>query len=295
MFLGHVCGSNLRRVIALNPEDDLLIASGVRVHRRQAWLPLSASALGILLVILFLFFSRGMIEKQTHTRVASITAQENQIEERFAKAQADQNPDAIEETQSQLEETRSLLKELQKRDDYASGISAMNWPILLLNLTLAISAIAASYLHDEHRIVDIRLADPRLAQLKQRLAMLRDTHRSQAPTLRTLEPLVQSHISSAKYLAQSAPLREWRSKAKRLEDIVPLFRTENARQRGIDVHNILAFQQQWPLELPAVDEDEQCPNVDVLLLHDNEFTEVRTQAEVFRSSIPASHMMGETA
>ena len=59
--------------------------------------------------------------------------------------------------------------------------------------------------------------------------------------------LARAGIGRAEHLLAASPLAEWRAKADRLNGVIPLFRGENARLRGIDPANILAFANKSPL------------------------------------------------
>jgi hypothetical protein len=96
-------------------------------------------------------------------------------------------------------------------------------------------------------------------------------------TIRRLSTDVQLEIAKARYLAQSLPLRDWEGKARRLEAVIPLFRSENARLRGIDVQNIMAFKgPARSLELPVLgaEQFEVPPQVDVC---ERDFSDLRAQ------------------
>jgi hypothetical protein len=57
------------------------------------------------------------------------------------------------------------------------------------------------------------------------------------------------------YLLQSRPLSGWEAKAERLRAVIPRFRSENARARGIDSANVAAFRRPPKIELAPLEED----------------------------------------
>ena len=58
------------------------------------------------------------------------------------------------------------------------------------------------------------------------------------------------------HLLESHPLRDWQAKQDRLQSVIVLFRGENARVRGLDTPNIVAFAQPSRIVFPEVDENE---------------------------------------
>jgi hypothetical protein len=125
----------------------------------------------------------------------------------------------------------------------------MNLPLLPFNLAVAAIAILVSYHHDEARIDETRLIDPRSSVFESNLQRQREDAIALRHKLRTLDLDVHCELSNARYLLQCRPLRDWQAKASRLQSVIPLFRAENARVRGIDVQNILSFRHDWSMAL----------------------------------------------
>jgi hypothetical protein len=162
--------------------------------------------------------------------------------------------------EQQLEAGRSRVKDWEERARYARDIGMMNIPILILNLVLALTAVTASYCVAAPKIVEGKLTDPIVPELKSKVATLRLEVINQRQLLRTLDAQIQNSISRSKYLAGTRPLAEWRAKAQRLNAVVTLFRAENARFRGVDPESIIAFRQRSSIEFPTVpDERFQLP------------------------------------
>jgi hypothetical protein len=57
----------------------------------------------------------------------------------------------------------------------------------------------------------------------------------------------------------ASPLAEWSAKVDRLEGVLPLFRGENARLRGMDPASILSFAVKPTLSLPIVEAERGFP------------------------------------
>jgi hypothetical protein len=59
------------------------------------------------------------------------------------------------------------------------------------------------------------------------------------------------------YLMESHPFRDWQGKQDRLQSVIQIFRGENARLRGLDTANIVAFREQGTILFPDIDETEE--------------------------------------
>jgi len=72
---------------------------------------------------------------------------------------------------------------------------------------------------------------------------------------RKAESLAHAGISRVQHLLGANPLRESNAKLQRINGVIPLFRGENARFRGLDPANIRAFDLTHDLGLTAIDQD----------------------------------------
>jgi hypothetical protein len=256
MFLCHACGKNLRRVIAFRKEDGTFAELGLRSQRRQSWIPFGTTGTAITLAVVFLFMSRGKLEVVTKQRLdfANIKLQRVQEDQRVAISKGD--PTEIQAASDQEVTAEKKVVGAESDHDYAQGVSGMNLPIGILNIVLVLTAVSASYLHAKGSIGGLAFIDSKISALQAKLVELRGEMVAQRTVLRGLDSSIQRSIAQANFLAQSLPLREWPAKARRLEAVVPLFRAENAQQRGIDVQNIRAFEVERLLGLAATREDE---------------------------------------
>lgn len=284
LFLGHVLGGSLRRIIAVREEDAPDARLSIQSHRRQFPLPALVSGVGITLVLTVLFLSRNQVERVTRDRLERAAAEVAALEEELTRAKAASEIEAIARVETRLPEARSALEERSKRAAYAAGITAMNIPILLLNIVLVLAAALAAYLANRETVTDGRAVDPRQIQLQTELARLRAEAREHRDALRDLGAEVQQELAKASYLLGARPLRDWEGKAERLRRVIPLFRAENARERRIDPANIWAFQRPVPLELPPMEADEPFAAPVELARHREEFDRLRSeQLELERS------------
>jgi hypothetical protein len=251
MLLGHFFGSSLRRVVAFRAKEEATTVLGLKSHRRQAWWPLSGAALGIVLVICFLFLSRGKLSAITAGHLDSAQQQVALLQGKIQMATQTTDLDKLQNLHQKLSDAEDVVDTRAAAADYAKGVSNINWAILLLNLTLVIVAIVAAYLENASAISEAKLADPAINALDAKIVSAHADAIGARDSIQRLAANIQANISRARYLAESMPLRDWEAKARRLEAMIPLFRTENARLRGIDVQNIISFRQPCrKLELP---------------------------------------------
>jgi hypothetical protein len=240
MVLGHFIGSSLRRLVSFQPKDETTTVFGLVSHRRQSHWPLYISVVGIILILTFLFTSRDKLVNATKDRLDKAKIQVAAAQHKFDSAKS---LDEKQQLQEDLITAQSEEKSCEESYDYATGIASMNGAIFLLNAALALAAIAAAYMESKAKITDVRLNDPELLGLQSQLEQSRVQSLTYRQALRRIAAETQSSLSAARYLAAAVPLRDWEAKSRRLEALIPLFRSENAKIRGIDVHNITAFRQ----------------------------------------------------
>lgn len=286
VFSAHVFGEALRQRVGLREEDVPAARIGIRSHRRQWILPAFGSALATLLVIFFLFVSRIIVEDTARTRFMEAATQVTELETALTRARAVSDLDAIGEIESQLPTARAVLADRERKLQYATGIAAMNRPILLLNLVLALAAAIASYLAKEERITDGRSVDPRLLAAEERVAMLRKRIHDEREALRSNGERAAMALARAQRLLEARPLRGWEAKAERLQGVIALFRAENARLRGIDPANIVSFRRNLTLELPVIDPEAPFPTPDDLARHQAEFGRLQAELDVLDEPPP---------
>jgi hypothetical protein len=283
MFLGHVAGKSARLLVAFSERDDAGVMHGLKSRRRQSWIPLFASIAGVSIIVLFLFTSRGRIESLTQERLKQSDDQLSMLQATLLNANKQKNEQVILETTERLEDAKALREERNKRVIYASGISSMNFPILLLNLVLSITAAVGAYLHDSAHFVDLKITDPNIDMNRDSFRLQIDSvkgeHRIRVQSMKGLACQIEADIATVHYLSHLDPHEDWRGKARRLEGIIPLFRSENARLRGVDVQNIAVFREKWPLDLPPLEEKAAFELPQHFLATEADFERLQTEIE----------------
>ncbi|HLJ88872.1 MAG TPA: hypothetical protein VKZ53_18785 [Candidatus Angelobacter sp.] len=253
MAMAHFEGESIRRWIVFNPEDEPLLAPTLRAHRRQTLMPICAAFLGILLAISFLYLSRSRLIEATAIGLDRAQHDMEEADGKLAAARSTQGDlNKVPELQQRANLVKSNLDDWRERDRFAKDIGMMNTPILLLNIVLALTAITAAYCAAKPTVVEGKLVDPLIPELKSKLSSLRLEVVNQRQSLRALDSSIETSISRTKYLAGTRPLAEWEAKAQRLNAVVTLFRAENARARGVDPESIIAFKQRSAIDFPSV-------------------------------------------
>ncbi|MBB4638955.1 hypothetical protein [Longimicrobium terrae] len=253
MFLCHALGGALRAYLSLRGEDRPRAIPVVAAFRRQR-LPIAiASGAGIVLVLAALAVSRGQIQNATERRYATAAAARDTAAAQLAAARQRRDADAILALDPVLQARQTEARELEGRAQYARGIADMNLPVFFLNLVLVLAATVASYLHARAAETNVLGPDPRVAELNARLTSLRNEEADHRRALHEVDVEVQGHVSRLNYLLRSDPLEGWEGKTERLRRVIPLFRAENARRRGLDPASIVSFQGPFTLELPEIE------------------------------------------
>jgi hypothetical protein len=254
VFLAHVFGEAVRRRTSLDEAETPSAATTIRGHRRQFGFAALASSIGIVAVLGFLWLARYQLERSTSEQVAEAQAQVTEIQEQLAAARAAEDLVAIGEAEQRLDDAQHMLAQRIDRADYADVIARMNWPILLLNFVLAVAAALAAYLATRDSLHG-RLDSPRAAELRRELRALRHGEARRREALARLDVAIRREFAAANYLLHSRPLQGWEAKLDRLRAVIPRFRVENARARGIDTANIAAFQKPVALAAAPGEED----------------------------------------
>lgn len=270
VLLGKTFGSSLRPLRVFQEAEHPLAAETIRAHRRQHSLLAFGAGAGALLVLAFLFASRRDIAQ---TAAARVTADSIQLARALA-GQASISGDRAKLAASILR-TRDLERTLQRHQDdasYATTVQRNNTPILLLNLALIITAAILGFSYKSEDLGEKRGEHPGIAPLRVRQRELERELFDIVREGRSSAGLAQAAIGRALHLVRAEPLRGWESKQARLESVIPRFRGENCRLRGLDPANVRAFDDPPALDLAVVDiERPLCEPTDFDVLRE-EFT-----------------------
>jgi hypothetical protein len=232
MVLAQFFGHSLRELVIHWDKN----ARKDRVASRTALesaVPLVITGIGLALTLGVLFESRVMLGAVGEERYEQDIAQVEELRRESAWVRADGDllgANALENRATDMEDAATELRE------YAGSMARMSFPILLLNLTLVLCAIAAAYFHkhdarveefnedvfEDDRKILVQEAEDTAAEVNVLLAeILRDIRRLRVVSAEGNE--------------------EWRTVLPQLEAVVSLYRSENARARGLDSKKIPAF------------------------------------------------------
>ena len=248
VFLGKILGGALRPLLALSERENPLAAHTIRAHRRQQWIPVAVSAIGLVAVLSFLYFARGDIAA---TAGARVTADSTALQVALREQAAAVGPAEIARTTLLVAARQETLQQHQDDAAYAATVQRNNTPILALNVALLCAAIVLGFGVKHENLGDRRGEHPEIPRLHERLAELEQEKLELARQAREAQGNAEAAISRVMHLGQVDPLQGWESKALRLQSIIPRFRGENARLRGLDPANIRSFDYAPQLDLPV--------------------------------------------
>jgi hypothetical protein len=259
MIFGHKLGESLREVFGLREEDAPTISKQIRARRRQFIPSLFISVTGVILLVFVLYNSRGMLVDSTTARLqeerAALTSAVAARDAGFAQASVPDDERAALETA--VEDRRVVVKQAEDGVRYATNLARANVAIMVLNIVLALSAALIGYLGHKG-MVGGKQENPQLAVLRNRIADSRETVRQTRLSVQQAELRITDDLSELDRFVSSRPLAGWEAKADRLKSLVQVFRSENARLRGIDSANILAFRNPIEIDWPEIDSDYRC-------------------------------------
>jgi hypothetical protein len=255
VFLGKTTGSSIRSIVAFSAKDHPMAATTIRAHRRQHTVIFVAGLLGIASVLAFMFYSRAQIAETAQSRVRSDSVSLRQAIADQQAAGTDLAKTAA-TTQRVTDATRTLQQHL---DDaaYASTVQRINDAIVLLNIGLVLAAMTLGFAYKREDLTDRQGEHPSIKPLRKRMQVLEREALGHAHAARVAMSSAATEAGRINHLLESHPLRDWQAKQDRLQSVIVQFRGENARVRGLDPANVIAFAQPSRIVFPDVDENEE--------------------------------------
>jgi hypothetical protein len=239
--LAHFFGHSLR---------DLVVKRDRRVRREavavksplENIIPMVLTGIGLALVLSVLFEARMTLGQVGHSQYTQDMAAVQDLRRQAALMRSDGDLLAANQKTNQADDMQQAAEDLR---DYATSMSRMSFPILLLNTTLVLCALSAAYFHrrdarrerfDESPYEDERhaLVDKGEGLAEQASELLADLGRS----VRRMRSRVRSRTAE-----------DWRAAGHHLEAAVALYRSENGRARGLDPRTLPAFAEPISLEV----------------------------------------------
>lgn len=257
VVFGKALGQSTRLLLALRAKDHPLASGSIRSSRRQSYAVVGTCLAGAALVISALFLARSQIAIATAERVATDSRNIDSLQAKIQAARGD-----IGQVSSYTQRIRDAERTLAvHRDDYgyAQTVQGNNRAILLLNIGLVLAAALVGFLASSFKLTNQFGADPRIVELRTKRAVLETDVREQLGDGYAAVSATTTGIGRVEHLIRSSPLDQWPAKARRLSGIIPMFRADNARLRGLDSASILAFRQPPPLDLPTFEAEQAFP------------------------------------
>jgi hypothetical protein len=255
VILGHFFGSSIRTIVALHRAESYVHDELLLRHRRQPKFVAWASFAGILTIVAVLFLARGGIEAAASGRLARVENSLVQVRQQLSAAQANNDPTRVQQLDIERQKLEASMPVLQSRHEYAVSIAALNLPILALNIVLALCAALLAYLHQSESFdleAAARTPQTQTPSARDRYVACRAAVEKERGNICALASQVYTCIWRVRHLTEASPTLDAGAKTERLRAIVPLFRAENARVRGLDTRSIHAFQTATPA-LPEVE------------------------------------------
>ena len=282
MIFGHKLGESLRELVAFKEADAPTIRTQIAARRRQSLAPLLFSVVGVGLLVYALYSSRAMLVDSTRERLAEenralVTAEARRDAAFRTAGVSDGDRAALE---AAVANQRVMVSNAEDRVRYATTLTRANSAILVLNLVLALSAALIGYLGHKG-MVGGRQQNPELTAMRARIA---DEHaRASEMRLRVqqAESRITDDLSELDRFITSQPLAGWEAKADRLKATVQLFRSENARLRGIDSANIMAFRNPIAIEWPDMAQPHHYTEPAEVREYREEFARLRAELQAY--------------
>ena len=249
VVLAHIFGESMRRIVAVSERDVPEAPHRVRQYRRQFVIPAAVGLLGGVAVVTFLFLARQEIASFAETRLTEVSERIASLDERVSAATEAGDMNEVARLSAMRPALEDELATREERRAYAERIRATNVPIAILNGVLFLTAALLGYLRLRDEVTASDPRDPRVADLLARRRELRATLDRHRERIRDADRDAREAIAWAEFLAQSRPFEDWEGRRDRLARVVPLFRAENARIRGVDPHNVAAFRTETRFEV----------------------------------------------
>lgn len=241
IVLCHFFGHSLRSLLFQRSAD----RSGDTVGSRspiEFIVPMVISGLGLVLVLGVLYEARVTIGAVSADRFAQDSAKIEELRRDASWQRVDGNLVGANEQTNRADDLEALAKEQR---EYALSMSALSFPISLLNTTLVLVAISAAYFH---------MRDPRkdrfneLPWERQRRELVAHGDAVQERIAGGMGRMVQA-LGEYRGMLSEKPLKEAPALAHQLKATVVAYRAENGRLRGLDPREIPAFADPVMLEL----------------------------------------------
>jgi hypothetical protein len=233
MVLAHFFGHSLRELV-IHWDRRFRRDTVASRSALESTVPIVITGVGLALTLGVLFEARIMLGAVGTERYEEDMAQVEEIRREAGWLRVDGDLIGANQLANRAEDLEAAATELR---EYSSSMSRMSFPILLLNLTLVLCAIAAAYFNKRdarsEQFNDDAFEDDRGALVEGAESTAAEVSTALAETTRDIRKL--------RALAQVDGAQEWQAVIPQLEAVVALYRAENGRSRGVDSRTIPAF------------------------------------------------------
>jgi hypothetical protein len=245
--LGHFFGHSLRDLVMQGAGAERRHTVHSRSVRENV-VPIVLSSVGLVLTLGVLYEARMQLGEVGQERYGNDMAQVEEFRRQAGWLRVDGDMVQANQLTNQADDMQAAAVELR---EYALSMSRMNFPILLLNLTLVLCAISAAYFHQRDAIREQFNESP---FEDERRALVDQGEAAATETSEQLSQVVKD-LRSFKSLALHGPADDARSMVHHLESVLATYRSENGRARQLDTQAIPAFAVPVSLDLsPRGDE-----------------------------------------
>lgn len=244
--LAHFFGHSLRELVMHGDRNTRRDTVSGRSPAENL-VPMVITGIGLALVIGVLYEARIMLGETGQTRYEQDIAMVEELRREAGWRRVDGDLLAANQLTNRAEDLEEAAVDLR---EYASSMQRMSIPILLLNLTLVLCAIAAAYFHRRDARKEQFNEDP--FELD-RQTLLDSAEQNALEVTDLMSGLVRD-LRRLRSLAAGDGGHHWASVVPRLEGVISLYRAEAARLRELDPRSVPAFAAPVRLDLPVEDE-----------------------------------------
>jgi hypothetical protein len=239
--LGHFFGHSLRDLVMQGERKERRHTVHSRSVKENV-VPIALAVVGLVLTLGVLYEARLQLGEVGQERYVNDMAQVEELRRQSGWLRVDGEILQANQLTNQADDLEAAATELR---EYSVSMARMNFPIMLLNLTLVLCAISAAYFHQRDAIREhfneTPFEDERAAFVERGEELAQQTSQYLSDVVKDLRML--------KTLSVHGLTDEARSLAHQLESVVGTYRAENSRARGVDSQSVVAFR--VPVRLPV--------------------------------------------
>jgi hypothetical protein len=230
--LAHFFGHSLRELVIHQDRRAREVLSSR--SPLESVVPIAIAGLGLALVLGVLFEARVLLGKVGAERYAEDMARVVELRREAGWLRVDGKLLDANDLTNRADDMEAAAIELR---EYSGAMARMTVPILLLNLTLVLCAVAAAYFHRRDARVEAFNEDA-FEEDRSSLVAAAETAATETSALLVQLGRDTRRLKSA-HLNGHSP--EWTAAVPQLEAVLALYRAENGRARGMDSRGIKAF------------------------------------------------------